>query len=398
MPTSTDPIRIGYSLPLSGPLGGNGRSARLAHRVWAEKVNRSGGLLGRSVELICEDDRTDATLVPGIYSHLLDVKKVDLVIGSYGTNSLLPVMPLIIRSNRFFVGLMGVGVNQGFNYPGYFAMIPLGPDSNGALTDGFFALAARQSAKPATVALLSADAQFALNPILGARSNAAKYGLHVIDERTYALGTEDFGPIIEAVAALKPDVLLLCSYLADSIGLVRAISQSRFKPKMVGGAMIGPQNADVKVQLGPLLNGFVNYEYWAPVPSMMNDDVRSMLDEYQGLARDATVDKLGHYMAPTAYSQLQVLEHCVRETGTLEDAALIAYARSASFETVLGTIRFGANGEWTSPRVLQVQFRGVAEDPLDQFRQGSGQVVVSPDDLSSGALLYPYSTTLPPRS
>jgi branched-chain amino acid transport system substrate-binding protein len=160
---------------------------------------------------------------------------------------------------------------------------------------------------------------------------------------------------------------------------------------MVGGAMIGPQNTAVKTTLGPLLNGFVNYEYWAPVPAMMGDGVNTMLKAYQARAAESNVDLLGHYMAPTAYSQLQVLEQTVQETGSLDDAQLINYARSAVFDTVLGKIQFGRDGEWSSPRVLQVQFDGIEGHDLEQFKRGDRQVVVAPDDLASGPLAYPYA-------
>ena len=58
------PITIGYSL--SGPLAANGQTARLAHQIWQEDINARGGLLGREIELVCIDDRTDAASVPGI--------------------------------------------------------------------------------------------------------------------------------------------------------------------------------------------------------------------------------------------------------------------------------------------------------------------------------------------
>src|ERR1700690_2433198 len=124
--STTSPIKIGYSMSLTGPLGANGQTALLAHRIWEEDANRRGGLLGRPVELICFDDKTDASLVPGIYEKLLDVDKVDLVIGGYGNNSLTPAMPLIMERKRYFVGLMGLGVNARFHYPSYFVMLPTG--------------------------------------------------------------------------------------------------------------------------------------------------------------------------------------------------------------------------------------------------------------------------------
>src|SRR6202795_4834337 len=324
----------------------------------------------------------------------MDEDKVDLVIGGYGTNSLLPAMPLIMERQRFFVGLMGLGVNNALAYPNYFAMIPTGPNPNAALTEGFFALAAEQTPRPATVALLSADAEFARNPILGAKANSEEYGFRIVHEATYPLTTENFEPVIDAVAKSNCDLLFLCSYLADSIGLVRAIHAHRFRPKMVGASMIGPQNTAVKTTLGPLLNGFVNYEYWAPVPKMMFPRVQEFLNTYQARAGDTGVDLLGHYMAPLAYAQMQVVAQAVEATGCFDDASLSAYARGATFHTFMGAIKFGVNGEWAEPRVLQVQFQGISGHEVGQFQNGSRQIVVSPPDFSSGELSFPYPDPL----
>ncbi|MDB5565743.1 MAG: branched-chain amino acid transporter substrate-binding protein [Tardiphaga sp.] len=394
MPTVPTPIRIGYCLSLTGPLAGNSRSARLAHDIWREDVNNRGGLLGRPVELICYDDHADASRVPGLYQRLMDEDRVDLVIGGYGTNTLLPAMPLIMERQRFFVGLMGLGVNNALAYPNYFAMIPTGPDPNAALTEGFFELAAAQTPRPLTVALVSADAEFSRNPIFGAKANAGKYNFQIVHEATYPLTTENFTPVIDAVATSGCDLLFLCSYLEDSIGLVRAIHAHPFRPKMVGAGMIGPQNTAVKTTLGPLLNGIVNYEYWAPVPRMMFPGVQEFLNTYQARAGAAGVDLLGHYMAPLAYAQMQVVAQAVEATGGFDDVSLSAYARGARFHTVMGDIRFGINGEWPEPRVLQVQFQGISGHDVEQFRNGSRQIVVSPPDFTSGGLRFPYAEAL----
>ncbi|MFW6024301.1 MAG: amino acid ABC transporter substrate-binding protein [Dichotomicrobium sp.] len=394
MTTTSAPIRIGYCLSLTGPLAGNSRSAQLAHEIWRDDVNNRCGLLGRRVELVCYDDHADASRVPGIYQRLMDEDQVDLVIGGYGTNSLLPAMPLIMERERFFVGLMGLGVNNTFGYPNYFAMIPTGPDPNAALTEGFFGLAAAQMPRPLSVALVSADAEFSRNPILGAKANAEKHGFRIVHEATYPLTTGDFTPVIDDIAKSDCDLLFLCSYLADSVGLVRAIHAHRFRPKMVGGAMIGPQNTSIRTTLGPLLNGLVNYEYWAPVPKMMFHGVRRMIGAYQERAGEAGVDPLGHYMAPLAYAQMQVVAQAIEATGGLDDTILSTFTSEAIFNTVMGDIRFGRNGEWAQPRVLQVQFRDVAGHEADQFKDGSRQVVVSPSTLASGQLIFPYAEAL----
>jgi branched-chain amino acid transport system substrate-binding protein len=389
--TSSKPIRIGYGISLTGPLGSNGRTAKLAHQIWEDDIKQKGGLLGRPVEMVRYDDQTNPALVPEIYSRLLSEDKVDLVMGGYGDNSIAPAMPKIIEQKRYFVGLMGLAVNSTFNYPNYFAMIPTGPNAGPALTKGFFELAARQSPKPQTVSLLVADAPFSRSPTQGAKDNATKYGFRVVSEAKYPLATTDFTPFIREVAGFNADILFLCSYLNDSVGLVRALDLVGFEPKLVGGAMIGPQNGAVKVQLGPLLNGLVNYEYWLPGPKMNFAGVQKLITEYQARAEGSDVDPLGYYVGPQAYAQMQVIEQAIRETGSLDDEKLATYTRESLFKTVVGDVRFGPGGGWFQPRVLHAQFQNIVTNDVGEFRDTKTEIVVSPTEFASGELIYPYA-------
>src|ERR1700687_5471057 len=116
---SARPIKIGYCLSLTGPLASNGKTARLAHQIWEQDVNRKGGLLARPVRMICVDDETNPKFVPDIYKRLLDEEKVDLVIGGYGDNSVASAMPLIIDRKRYLVALMALAVNASLGYADY---------------------------------------------------------------------------------------------------------------------------------------------------------------------------------------------------------------------------------------------------------------------------------------
>ena len=391
MSLTAPPIRIGYCLSLTGPVGSNSRSAKLAHDIWQEDVNARGGLLGRRVEMICHDDHADASLVPDIYRRLMDIEGVDIVIGGYGTNSIIAAMPLVIERQRFFIGLMGLGVNNTLHYPNYFAMIPTGSAPNASLTEGFFELASQQRPKPETIALLSAEAEFSLNPIIGAKENAKKYGFRTVHESVYPLSSSNFVSLIDKVSESECDILFLCSYLSDSAELVRAIRSHAFRPKMVGGAMIGPQNTAIKTMLGPLLNGFVNYEYWVPSPKLMFPGVQKLLETYQSRAAATDVDPLGHYMVPLAFAQMQVLAQAIEGTRSLDNSKLTAFTQSTTFQTTMGDVQFGTNGEWSRPRVLQVQFQGIEGSGIEQFRNGSRQIIVSPIEFASGQLLFPYA-------
>ncbi len=355
---SGEPIKIGFSMAMTGGLGGNGKSALLAQKIWEEDVNAKGGLLGRKVKLIYYDDQSNPSTVPGIYTKLLDVDKVDIVMGGYATAMLAPAMPIVMQRKKLFIGLLGLAVNTEFNYPNYFVMIPSGPNPKPAFTKGFFDIAMAQNPKPKTVAIVAADQEFSRNASDGARENAKALGLNIVYDKTYPPSTTDYAPIVRAIQATNPDIVVVCSYPPDSVGIVRAVNEIGFKPKMIGGGMVGPQNTAMKAQLGPLLNGFTNYDFWLPVSKLNFPGVDELMKKYQARAASEGVDPLGYYMAPQAYA--------------------------------LGDVKFGKGGEWAEGRVLQVQFQNIKGNDVDQFKDVKTQVVVSPKDYVSGTAVYPY--------
>ena len=387
---SGEPIKIGFSMALTGGLAPNGKSALLAQKLWEEDVNAKGGLLGRPVKLVYYDDKSSPAEVPAIYTKLLDVDKVELVIGPYATAQIAPAMPIVMQKKKTFIGLLGLAVNTEFNYPNYFAMIPSGPDAKPAFTKGFFDIAMAQGAKPQTVAIVAADQEFSRNAADGARENAKAANLRVVYDRTYPPPTADFAPIVRAIQASNPDIVVVCSYPPDSVGMVRSVNEIGFKPKAIGGAMVGLQATAIKTQLGPLLNGWTNYDFWLPVPKMEFAGVADLIKRYQAKAAAEGVDPLGYYMAPWGYAQLQVLQQAVEGTKSLDDAKLGDYIRANAFKTVVGDVKFGAKGEWEKSRVLQVQFQNVKGNDVAQFKDMSTQVVVAPAEYESGKVIYPY--------
>ena len=385
-----EPIKIGFSMALTGGLAPNGKSALLAQKIWEEDVNAKGGLLGRPVKLVYYDDKSSPAEVPAIYTKLLDIDKVELVIGPYATAQIAPAMPIVMQKKKTFIGLLGLAVNTEFNYPNYFAMIPSGPDAKPAFTKGFFDIAMAQGAKPQTVAIVAADQEFSRNAADGARENSKAANLRVVYDRTYPPSTADFAPIVRAIQASNPDLVVVCSYPPDSVGIVRSVNEIGFKPKAIGGAMVGLQATAIKTQLGPLLNGWTNYDFWLPVPKMEFAGVADLIKRYQAKAAAEGVDPLGYYMAPWGYAQLQVLQQAVEGTKSLDDAKLGDYIRANTFKTVLGDVKFGKGGEWSAPRVLQVQFQNVKGNDVAQFKDMSTQVVVAPAEYESGKPIYPY--------
>src|SRR5215207_8354614 len=227
--SSGEPIKIGLGIAMTGGLAGPGKQALLGVQIWEEQINKKGGLLGRPVKLIFYDDQTNASTVPGIYTKLIDVDKVDLILGPYATNMAAPAMPVIMQKGKLFIILFGLDVNHEFKYNKFFAMIPTGPNTKPSFTEGFYDMAMTQSPKPETTALVAADAEFSRNACEGARENAKKHNLKVVYDKTYPPATTDFTPIVRAIQATNPDIVAICSYPLDSVGMVKAVNELNFK-------------------------------------------------------------------------------------------------------------------------------------------------------------------------
>ncbi|MGB8895855.1 MAG: ABC transporter substrate-binding protein, partial [Pseudolabrys sp.] len=208
---AAEPIKIGFGMSLTGPLAANGKMSLVAMQVWEDDINAKGGLLGRPVKLIYYDDQSNPSQVPGIYAKLLDVDKVDFIVSGYASTQVAAAMPVAIQKKKLFVSLFGTGVNETFDYPKYFSMIPNGPTPKPAFTRGFFKVAEVQEPKPQTIAIAMADAEFGRNACEGAHHNAQASGFKIVYEKAYPPATTDFTPVVRAIQALNPDLLVICS-------------------------------------------------------------------------------------------------------------------------------------------------------------------------------------------
>ena len=388
---AADPIKIGFGMALTGGLSANGKPALLAMQIWKDDVNKKGGLLGRPVELIYYDDQTNPATVPGIYAKLLDVDKVDFIVSGYGTNLIAPLMPIAIERKLTLVAIFGLANNEKYRYPNYFQISPNGPEPETSTPLGFFELAARQTPRPQTVASVGADAEYPQNALVGARELIKRFGFKTVYDKTYPPSTVDYTPIVRAIKATNPDILFIASYPPDSVGMLRAIHEVGVQPKIVGGGMVGLQFTSVMTSVGPMLNGIVNYDFWAPESTMMFPGIKEFFKEYQPRAEKGGVDPLGYYLPPFAYAAMQVLGQSIEATKGLDQQKVADHIRATEFNTIVGKVKFGKNGEWARGRTLMVQYQKVHGNGIDQFRGPGKKVVLFPDELKSGTIVYPYA-------
>ena len=364
---AADPVKVGFSLGLTGANAPNGKQLLIALEIWRDDVNAKGGLLGRPVQLVYYDDQTNPANENNIYTKLLDVDKVELILGPYGTNQISAALPILAPRNMTTIGILGTAANSEVHYKNYFSMIPLGPDPKREFSRGFFELAAAQNPKPKTVALVGADAEFGKNATDGARDNAKAAGLTIVYDQRYPPAITDLTPIVRAIKATNPDIVFVGAYPPDSVGFVRAANEAGLTPKMMGGTMIGLLATPLKIQMGPLMNGYLNNaEVFVPIPTFKFAGVQALLDKYRERAKGQGVDPFGFNFAPYGYAAGQVLAAAVEGS------------------------KFGKDGEWAKPRMVVTQWQNVTGNDLGQVTDLKKWVVVWPPEHKTGNMIYPF--------
>jgi branched-chain amino acid transport system substrate-binding protein len=379
-------VKIGMSMPQTGPLGAGGQAALLALRIWVDDVNQKGGLLGRKVDFIVYDDQTNPANTPGIYTKLIEIDKVDLLIAPYGTVPTAQIMPLVKERGLLLMGNFSFQVNSRLQHDMWFNNSPWTDASS--WSDGFFEAGKRAGAK--TVAILAADNDFAQNLANGARELAKTANIKPVYDQNYPPATTDFSSLIRGIRAAKPEIVFVMSYPNDSVAIVRAVNEIGVgsQVQLFGGGMVGLQFTPIMSSLGSLLNGITNYNSY--VPGMKYPGIEDFLQRYSKRAAEAKVDPLGFYLPPFNYAIGQILEQAVGATKTLDQKKIAAWLHGNEVRTIVGPIRWDKNGEWAKPRVVQAQFRGVVDKDVEQFRQPGKQVVIYPNDHKTGELITPF--------
>ena len=389
---AADPIKVGFSLGMTGANGPNGKQLIIALEIWRDDVNAKGGLLGRPVELVYYDDQTSPANEPSIYTKLIDVDKVDLLIGPYGTNQIAAAIPVIAAHKLTTIGMLGLASNAQAHYKNYFSMLSYGQDPAHEFSRGFFEFA--KSKKLTTVALVGADAEFGKTSTDGARANAKAAGFKIVYDQLYPPSMTDLSPIVRAIKATNPDVVFVASYPPDTVAFVRAANEIGLTPNIMGGTMIGLLATPLKRQMGSLMNGYVNNaEVFIPVKTMMFQGTEEVLKKYRERAQGQGVDPFGFNFAPFGYATGQVLATAVNETKSLDHEKLADYMRSHTFKTVVGDIAFGKDGEWVKPRSFLTQWQNLSTGDLQELTDLKKWVVIWPPEHKTGEPVYPFSAT-----
>jgi len=212
----------------------------------------------------------------------------------------------------------------------------------------------------------------------------------VVYDQNFPPNTTDYSSLVRAIRQTNADIVFVASYPNNSVAIVRAVNEIGIgkNVKMFGGGMVGLQFTPIMTTLGSLLNGVVNYNTY--VPGMKYPGIEDYFKRYAVKAAEAKVDPLGYYITPYNYAIGQMLEQAINATKSFEHKKIAEYLRKNELKTIVGPIRYGPDGEWANPRVVQAQFRGIVDKDAEQFKQPGKQVVISPSAYKTGEAIIPF--------
>jgi branched-chain amino acid transport system substrate-binding protein len=347
-------IRAGSTLPLTGPLAPVGSIHKLAGEVFVEAVNKRGGLLGRNLQWVLLDDQSQAASTRTLYERLVTAEKVDLLMGPYGTSSIIAAMGVAQRFGKLFVQ-SSLGDPSLAPYDMQFPALPIGPEPRTADTEVLLDAYASLPAAPKTVAFVTSKFPSALDLAHGGQAVADKRGLKTVLFLEYEFGTRDFGGIAARIKDANPDLLWSGAIGQEAPQLLDAMKRIEYKPprQFYLFPANGPTLTNPSAEGLTSLTWFEEHE-----PFTRNRGAAEFIAAYTERAKAARLPwPHVDYQAAAEFAAWQILESAAAGAGQLDEKAMASWLKSNTVETVLGPRRFDGkfNSGQAGTKIKQVQ-------------------------------------------
>jgi branched-chain amino acid transport system substrate-binding protein len=349
------PLVIGISLSLTGDFGDTGKAARRGYELWADEVNKTGGILGRQVQLKIVDDTTSSTQVVTNYQTLISADKVDLVFGPVSSLLTVPGARVAARYGYAFIEPAGGAPNVfALHLHNLFLAQPAPVIQLGqSFTDYVLSLPADQ--RPKTVAYSSVDNPFAAPIVKTVRTRLEAAGLTTVLNQTYPSEQADLGPVVARIVAAKPDLVVDGSQGQDGYETVRDFVQQRFSPKwlFMPNDASDPVNFPDKVGVKNV-DGIYTANDWSPLARRQGNDafLKAYLAKYGGTASE--IDST----SAEAYAAGQLLSAVASKTGKIDNRTIIDTLHAGTFTTIEGDLTWDADGATNGHSSLLLQWVG----------------------------------------
>jgi len=360
-----EPIKVGVTVSLSGQYAAPGSEELQGIQMWAHDLNARGALLGRPVDIVYYDDKSDADTSAALYERLISEDKVDLLLGPYSSGLTLAASRVADKNNFPMVatGASSPDIWSWGNKNIFQVDTPADTYVNLVITSA-------KKAGLSTIALLYEGSDFPRQVAEGVRAQAARQGLEIVFDEEYAQGNRDFSSIVERVRAKKPDVLIGGTYLDDSIAIMKQVKKSGLSPKAIVFT-VGPALPEFGDALGPDADGVLGVVAWMASAHMpMALDFAFRFHEHYG--------ETASVYAAYGYGAGQVLEAGVRLAGSLAKDDIRMQLDHMKFRSILGGYEVDDTG------------KQLAKDTyVMQWQHGERRLVL-PRQLRDSPIEYPF--------
>lgn len=370
--TSTKPLVIGVSLPLTGDFSQPGGEAKRGYEVWQKQVNAKGGLLGRKVELKITDDASNQDTVVADYTKLITQDKVDLVLGTFSSLLNYPASAVAEKNGMVFVEPAGGApkmFTRGFKYL-FFAQPATAPRQADVFVEYIRSLP--QAERPKTAAYPSQDDPFAAPVIESMQKQLEALGVKTVFSAVYPADTTNFQTIASQMANKKPDLIAQGAVFEDGVGLVRALKQLNYSPKMLFQTS-APSNASQYsdgVGIANTEGVFYTVSWNEKATTPLNKEfVADYKAAYAGA--DPAED------AADAFAAAQVLETATKAVGSIDQVKIRDWLHANEVQTILGPLSWESTGE-PRGKFLLAQWQSGKVEVIAPAAVATTQKVVNP--------------------
>jgi branched-chain amino acid transport system substrate-binding protein len=336
--SSSGPITIGMSLPLTGPVADVSKSGYQGYQLWASQLNAAGGLLGRQVKLNVLDDGFDPNQTASDYTRLISQNHVDLLLGTFSSLLNAPASAIAARQRMLYVEPSG-GTASLFTR-GFTNLFFAQPGTTTSLPDRFvqWISSLPASQRPTTAAYITQDDPSASPAITVFKTRLQALGVKTVYNQVYDPSTSNFDTIASAVARAQPQLVIQGAVSSDGVQFVRSLEKIKFSPKMLFQTNAPSQ------QTYPSAIGQQN------VQGVFTALAWSAKARYPGNAAfvAAYTKKFGSVPtedAANSYTAGQVLAAAVKAVGRLDQTALATWLHSHAVNTIVGPLKWDAAGD-----------------------------------------------------
>ena len=357
-------IRIGASVSMTGAYAKPGLYFREGYMLCQKHVSEQGGLLGRKIEFVIYDDRSEPATGVRLYEKLITEDKVDVVMGPYSSPITEAGANVSEKYRKIMVAPLAATTSIWEKGRRYLFMV-ISPSE--VYLEGLIDLAARNGLK--TIALINEDTLFAKSSVKGAVELARKRGLEVVFQEAYPKGYTDFSALLVKIRAAKPDVLGAATYFDDIVAITRQMKELNLNVKMFGSTVGGdlPEFYQVLGKTAEFVYGASQWETTLKYPG-----AKEFVEAYTKEFNRPPV-----YHSAAAYAGCRLFVDAGRRVGSLDSDKLREEFLRLRTRTAFGDYAVDERGFQTGHRMVTIQW------------QDGKQVVVWPDEVANGKARFP---------